>query len=485
MAQQRSIKKNFLMNAILTMSSLIFPLITFPYVSRVLGPAGTGAVSFAMSFVTYFMMISQLGIPMYGIRACAQVRENKEELSRTVQELVLINLVMSALMYVLLFLALAFVPRLQSDRVLYLVVSSMILLNAVGMEWLFKGLEQYTYITIRSVAFKFIALIAMFLLIHQKSDYVIYGGIAVFAAYASNLINLVTARKFITMRPVGGYQFRRHFKAVGIFFAMACATTIYTNLDVVMLGFMTTEVDTGYYDAAVKIKNILVSIVTSLGAVLLPRSSYYVEQGMMKEFREVSRKAIRFVFLFALPLTVYFAMFAEEGIYFLSGHQYGGSIHPMQIIMPTLFFIGLSNILGMQILVPTGKEKTVLYSEIAGAVTDLALNALLIPKLHASGAAIGTVVAELVVLLWQYAALRDEVSDMFRQLPLLPVLTALAAAAAASVWTKFLGFGPFLTLVLSAILFFGIYALALTLWKEPMTLEVEKQVTDKLLHRRS
>ena len=484
MAEQRSIKKNFLMNAILTMSSLIFPLITFPYVSRVLGPAGTGAVSFATSLVTYFMMISQLGIPTYGIRACAQVREDKEELSRTVQELVLINLVMSAFMYVLLFLALAFVPRLQSDRVLYLVVSSMILLNAVGMEWLFKGLEQYTYITIRSVVFKFIALIAVFLLIHEKDDYVIYGGIAVFAAYASNLVNLIQARKYITMRPVGGYQFRRHFKAIGIFFAMACATTIYTNLDVVMLGFMTTKVDTGYYDAAVKIKNILVSIVTSLGAVLLPRSSYYVEQGMMKEFREVSRKAIRFVFLFALPLTVYFALFAEEGIYFLSGRQYGGSIHPMQIIMPTLFFIGLSNILGMQILVPTGKEKTVLYSEIAGAVTDLALNAILIPKLHASGAAIGTVVAEFVVLLWQYVALRDEVQEMFRSIPYIPILTALAASVAASFWTKLLGLSPFITLVISAVLFFGIYALILTLWKEPMTAEVEKQISQKLFRRK-
>ncbi len=441
MAQQKSIKKNFLMNAILTMSSLVFPLITFPYVSRVLGPAGTGAVSFANSFVMYFLMISQLGIPTYGIRACAQVREDKMELSRTVQELVIINLVMSAVMYVLLFLSIATIPRLQSDKTLYLVVSSMILLNAVGMEWMYKGLEEYTYITIRSVIFKALALVFMFLLIHEKEDYVIYGGIAVFAAYASNLVNLVYARKYITMRPVGNYDFRRH----------------------------------------VKIKNILVSIVTSLGAVLLPRSSYYVEQGMMDQFREVSRKAIRFVFLFAFPLTLYFILFASEGIFFLSGQQYGGSIRPMQIIMPTLVFIGLSNILGLQILVPTGKEKTVLYSEIAGAVTDLVLNALLIPRFHASGAAMGTVMAELVVLIWQYVALKDEVSSMFRSVPVLPIVTALLAAAAVSLWVKLLGLGFFVTLLISACLFFAGYLAVLLIWKEPFTTDLLRQVKNRLM----
>lgn len=469
------------MNAILTMSSLIFPLITFPYVSRILGPAGTGAVSFANSFVMYFLMISQLGIPTYGIRACAKVRENKLELSRTVQELVIINLAMSAIMYVLLFLSIATIPRLQSDKLLYVVMSSMILLNAIGMEWMYKGLEEYTFITIRSLIFKALALVFMFLLIRTEDDYIFYGAMGVFAAYASNIINLIYARNYITMRPVGNYDFRRHFKAVGIFFAMAVATTIYTNLDVVMLGFMTSRVDTGYYDAAVKIKNILVSIVTSLGAVLLPRSAYYVEHGMMDKFHEVSRKAIKFVFLFALPLTLYFALFAEEGIYFLSGMKFGGSIRPMQIIMPTLVFIGLSNILGMQILVPTGREKTVLHSEIAGAVTDLILNALLIPRFHASGAAMGTVAAELVVLIWQYVALRDYVSEMFRGVPILPIVTALLAAVLASLWVKLLGIGFFVTLLLSAFLFFTVYLIVLLLWREPFTLDLVKQILNRLM----
>lgn len=164
----KSLKLNFIMNALLTMSSFIFPLITFPYVSRVLLPVGTGKVSFATSLISYFSMFAQLGIPTYGIRACAKVRDNREELTRTAHELLIINLVMDVISYLALAAALVFVPRLQEDKTLYVVVSFTIVLTSVGMEWLYKALEQYTYITVRSIIFKFIALIAMFLLVREQ-----------------------------------------------------------------------------------------------------------------------------------------------------------------------------------------------------------------------------------------------------------------------------------------------------------------------------
>ena len=179
-----------------------------------------------------------------------------------------------------------------------------------------------------------------------------------------------------------------------IFFAMSCATTVYTNLDTVMLGFIKTDVDVGYYNAAVKIKSVLLGIVTSLGTVLLPRASYYIEHHEMDEFRRITKKAINFVFLIAVPLTVYFILYAKEGILFLSGDAYISAVIPMQVIMPTILFIGLTNIMGIQMLVPLGREKVVLYSEIAGAIVDLILNAILIPQLASAGAAIVTLVAE-------------------------------------------------------------------------------------------
>ena len=423
--QQKSLKLNFVMNIILTMSSFIFPLITFPYVSRVLSPSGIGKVSFATSLMSYFSMFAQLGIPVYGIRACAKVRDDREKLTRTAQELLLINLIMDVFSYIVLLGVLVFIPRLREDRFLYVIISSTIILTSIGMEWLYKALEQYTYITIRSIIFKIIALIAMFLLIHEKGDYVVYGIISIFAASASNVLNFINAHKYIGVRPVGNYDLRRHLKPIGVFFAMSCATTVYTNLDTVMLGFMVTDEDVGYYNAAVKIKNILVSIVTSLGTVLLPRASYYIEYGMTEEFKRIGKKALNFVFLIACPMTLYFILFAKEGIFFLSGSAYAEAIIPMQIIMPTLLFIGITNILGIQILVPMGNENIVLYSEIAGAFIDLAINAVLIPRFASAGAAFGTLIAELVVLIVQYIALKKYIIGMFKNIHFLRLSLAL------------------------------------------------------------
>lgn len=482
--KQQSIKRNFIMNAILSVSSFIFPLITFPYVSRTLLPEGTGKVSFAMSLISYFAMFAQLGIPTYGIRACAKVRDDRGELSRTAQELVIISLVMSVFAYIALAMGLIFVPRLRAERELYAIVSLTIFFNAIGMEWMYKALEQYTYISTCSIFFKFVGLLATLAFVRQKSDYIIYGAITMIAGYGSGVFNLFNARKFIDMRPVGGYRFRRHLKPVAVFFAMVCATTIYTHLDTVMLGFMATDSDVGYYNAAVKIKSILVGVVTSLGAVLLPRASHYVEQKKMDEFYRIARKAIEFVFVTATPMLLYFILFAREGIYFLSGSAYEGSVLPMQIIMPTLLFIGLTYIMGIQVLVPLGKEKMVLYSEIAGAGVDLIANFLLIPKYASSGAAIGTLIAEIVVFLVQYWALRGEMAKALRSISYGKIALASIFSCAASVWVKMLHMGSFASLMISAVLFFGIYGLLLLLTKEPLVFEIADQFMQNVKRKR-
>ncbi len=483
MVKQSSLKVNFIMNALLTMSTFIFPLITFPYVSRVLLPVGTGKVSFATSLISYFSMAAQLGIPTYGVRACAMARDNREELTRTAHELLFINLIMNVISYGALALALIFVPRLQEDRTLYIVVSFTIILTSIGMEWLYKALEQYTYITVRSVIFKFIALIAMFLLIHKQEDYVIYGGITIFAASASNIFNLINVHKFIDMKPVGKYRIRRHLKPVAVFFAMACATTIYTHMDTVMLGFMKTDADVGYYNAAVRIKTILVSIVTSLGTVLLPRASYYIQKNMREQFWRITKKALNFVFLIALPLLLYFILFAREGVYFLSGSAYQAAILPMQIIMPTLILIGLTNILGIEVLVPLGRENVVLYSEIAGAVFNIVINAILIPRMASSGAAIGTVVAEFVVLVVQFWALRREMIPIFRRISYWKIILALVAGTFASYWVASLTFRNFYKLLISACLFFGVYGVVLLITREKQTVEIFNQMKEKVMEK--
>ena len=479
MKKQKSLTVNIIMNTLLSMSAFIFPLITFPYVSRVLLNVGTGKVSFANGIIAYFALFAQLGIPTYGIRADAKVRDDKEKLTKVVQELLIINTIISVFVYIVFLIALFTVPQMRSDKSLFLITSSTILFNVIGVEWMYKGLEQYTYITVRSIIFKFLALILMFIFVKQQSDYVWYGFITIFAASASNIFNMINLHKFISLKPVGNYNFSPHLKAVLIFFAMSCATTIYTNLDTVMIGFIKGAGENGYYNAAIRIKSILVSIVTSLGAVLLPRSSYYLENNLVDEFKKISSKAINFVFIVAVPMSVYFMLFAKESIHFLAGKAFEPSILPMQIIMPTLLFIGLTNIMGIQMLVPLGREKCVLYSEIAGAITDLVLNAILIPVMGASGAAIGTVAAEAVVLVVQYVYLKTEVGPMFKHVHYILIILATVLATVLALFTKLLPWHAFFILVLSAIVFFGIYAMVLIVGREPLMLEL----VDKFLGR--
>ena len=469
MTKIKSVKFNFIMNSILTASAMIFPIITYPYVSRILQPEGIGTVSFANSVITYFSMFAQLGIPMYGIRACAKVRDDKEKLTRTVQEIMMINMITCLIVYIAFFGSLYFVPQFRQEKTLYLIMGSLILFNTIGVEWLYKGLEQYSYITVRSIVFKFIALLAMFLLVHEKEDYVIYGGITIFAAAGSNFLNFINLRKYIYLRPMGEYNFRQHIKPISVFFAMSIATTIYTNMDNVMLGFIKGTTENGYYDAAVKIKNILVSFVSSLGTVLLPRVSYYIETGEKEEFSRITKKALNFV---SVPLCVYFIIFARPSIYLLSGTMFENSILPMRLIMPTLVFIGLTNIIGLQILVPLGKENQVLYSEIAGAVVNIIVNMFLIPRMGAAGAAIGTVLAEIMVFIVQVYALKDVVVKILKKISYWKIAIALVLASFVSVWVNSMNWGNFLILLFSALLFFGVYVLTLIIFREKLVKEI-------------
>ena len=481
--KQVSIKFNFVMNTILTMSTFIFPLITFPYVSRILLPEGTGKVSFATSIISYFAMIAQLGIPTYGIRACAKVRDDRVELSKTVHEIFVINIVMSIVAYILLGVALFVVPKFRTDRLLMIIVSLTIFFNTIGMSWLFSALEKYKYITIRSITFKFIALMAMFIFIHQKSDYIIYGGISIFASSASNICNYFYAHKFVDFHQNVTYQYKKHLKPILVFFAMSCATTIYTNLDTVMLGFIKNDAEVGFYNAAVKIKSILVCVVTSLGTVLLPRASYYVEHKLMDEFDRITRKAIHFVCLTAVPMVVYFMLFAKEGILFLSGNAYAPATIPMIIIMPTLLAIGFTNIMGIQMLIPLGQEIIVLYSEIAGAVVDLIINMLLIPSMASTGAAIGTLIAEFVVWGVQFYFLENRVMNAYKEIQYWKIIIAIAFGLVITIPLKNAISENFATLVISATLFFGTYIAFLLLIKENLFAEIISQTITPIIEK--
>ena len=476
MVKIKSVKVNFIMNMILTASTFIFPLITLPYITRVLSVEGVGKVNVATSIAQYFSMVAMLGVPTYGIRACAQVRDDREKLTKTVQEILLLNLLISVFVYAAYFVAIWKVPKIHNDAALYWIMSSTIIFNVIGVEWLYKGLEQYTYITVRSIIFKAIGLVLMFLFVRHQGDYVIYGAISIVATVGSNFLNFINLRKYVNLRPVGHYDLKHHFKEVMIFFAMAAATTIYTNLDNVMLGFLKNETQAGYYGTSIKIKGLLVSFVTALSTVLLPRVSYYIERGMKEEFKRVSRKALHFVVLLALPVTVYFILYSRESIFLLASKTYENSIIPMQIIMPTVLLIGLTNVLGLQIMVPIGKEKMVFYSVLAGGIADFVANMIFIPTMSEAGAALGTLIAETVVLIVQLIVLRDWIRDLFSEVQWVKACVSTAVAGVACYGVKALNLSNFIALVISVCVFGAVYAVLLLIMREPLFLEVLQDV---------
>ncbi|HEM5103314.1 TPA: polysaccharide biosynthesis C-terminal domain-containing protein, partial [Streptococcus suis] len=303
---------------------------------------------------------------------------------------------------------------------------------------------------------------------NDRTDYVNYAAVTIIASVGSYFLNFIRLREFISIQPWKTLNIKKHLKPTLTFFMMTVATTIYTSLDSVMLGFMLDDKTVGLYNAAMNIKNVLVSLVTSLGVVLLPRLSVYIKQNKTEEFKALTEKALTFVIFSSIPLTLFFIIFAEQAIYFLSGESFSGAIIPLQISMPTLIFIGMSNLFGIQMLVPMNKEYIVVKSVIAGAVINLILNCLLIPRYGANGAAIGTLVAEFIVTLYQGYYLKNL---LLKQIPYLQ-LPKFIVAAVVGVFFVFLVAenvqirSYFLQLLLFSLIYAVLYVCLLGLLKE-------------------
>lgn len=480
-----SVKYNFIMNFLLTASSFVFPLISFPYVSRILLASGNGKVNFAASVANYFLMVASLGIPTYGIKACSKVRDNKDELSKTVQEILIINAISTFLVTITYIICIFTVPKFSQDKILFFIEGVNIVLNMFGANWLYQSLEQYDYITARSVFFKFVALILMFLFIHKEGDYRIYAAISVLAAVGSNVLNFVRLRKFVYFKHYRSYELKKHIRPILILFAQNVTVSIYTNLDTVMLGFMKNDEAVGFYTAAVKVKGILLSVVTSLGNVLMPRMSYYVKNESKEKFYKLMQLALNAELFMALPLAIYFSLVSNDAIMFLAGDGYAGAVLAMAIITLAVIPNGLTGVIGVQVLTPLNREKQVLYSVIVGALSDFILNLIMIPLWGAAGAALATTIAEFLVLWVQVILARDLLANVKQEVHILKyVIVTLIAAIPTVIVMQFLGDHSFINLVITSIVFFGIYVVELYIMKDELLNKIlDNKITWKLIRK--
>ncbi len=393
------IKKNFIMNFIKILVNLIFPLITFPYISRILLPEGIGRVAFVQSVNNYFLLFINLGIPLYGIREIARVRNDKLEKSKVFSEILILNM-LTTIIGIIFYFIFYQLNIITNDKEIFLIFSTVLLFNFLSVDWFFQGIEDYKYITIRTIIIKIISFIFLIIFVKEKSDIYKYAIIVVFSLIGSNFFNIIRALKLVKLE-LKDLNIKRHLKGILIIFSMNLAISIYTNLDSVMLGSYGSKYALGIYSAASKMIHLILGIITSLGAVLLPRISNYISEKKEEEIKIILEKTFSFLIALIIPSIIGLYFTGNEIIRLFAGKEYMEAVITLKILSLIILFIGFSNFIGIQILYPRGKEKKVFYSVLIGAIVNFLLNLYLIPKYLQNGAAIATCIAEFMVIVVQ------------------------------------------------------------------------------------
>ena len=395
----QSIKNNFLLNLSTTITELLFPLITFPYASRILMADGIGQVQFFQSIIDYVSLCTAWGIPLYAVREIARIRDNKELRSRTTIEILLLHAILTLVGYIVVFILAKTVAKIEIDASLFFLLSTTLFFNTIGVAWFYQAIEDFKYITLRSLFVRILSLVALFIFVKTKQDLFYYAGILVIGTVGNNIFNFFRLRKYIKLSK-GEFKrlnLLRHLIPALKIFILNLVISIYVNLDSVMLGFLKNEELVGYYAAATRLTKAILGIVSSLGAVLLPRFSNMITNGQKEEFQLLANKAASFTIALSLPMSVGLIFMAAPIIHIFCGNGFEPSILTLKLVAPIVLFIGLSGIIGMQILYPQGREKYVIISTMVGACINLLINYLLIPQYGQYGAALGTVIAEFMV----------------------------------------------------------------------------------------
>ncbi len=396
MFHTNSLKKNGVFNAIKTLMSVLFPLITFPYASRILGPSGIGKVNFASSIVSYFLMLAMLGISNYGIREAGRYRNDKEKLSKFVKEILSINLISSVIAYTFLFASIYLVPAFFEYRKLIIISSASILFTVVGVEWLFYAMEDLVSVSIRSFIFQILSLVLLFVFVRTSEDYINYALIGVVSSVGSNILSFIFASRYVDFKSKNIIELKQHLKPIFVFFMMSVAATVNSSIDITMLGFISGADEVGYYSAALKVVRLVAAVVASF-TVILPRLSYYASAGENENFKILSTKTLDANMLLAIPACIGMMSLSKNIIYVLSGTQYENSIRVLHILSFTVFLLTISNLCGAHMLLALGKEKVTFYAVLIGIFFNIATNLILIKRYGAYGAGIATLASEFTV----------------------------------------------------------------------------------------
>lgn len=393
---QPSIKKNFAYKSILNLSSYVAAFIVFPYTSHIFGAERIGLVNFVDNTVNYFLLFATMGIGLLGVREIAAVKHDERERSRVFANILGLNLLFTIVTLAVYAIAVFSIPRLAAHPEMFFLGGAKIIFTALVIEWFFSGMENFRYITLRSIAIRILYVAAVFLFVHNRDQYMLYFAITVASVIINALINILYVRKFVSpsWRDMLDMRYTRTNLSLGLYSIM---TSMYLTFNVVYLGFVAGDTEVGYYTTAFKLNTVMLGLFSAFTNVMLPRMSALVAAGAQNEFQTMINKSFSAVATFSIPLVLCSMVMAPQIIHILAGSDFQGAILPMRIILPAVIMAGVAQVLAIQIIMPLKHDRTLLVASAVGASVSIVINIFVVPHLASIGSAIVLLSAETVV----------------------------------------------------------------------------------------
>lgn len=400
---EKSIKKNSLYNIIYSVANILFPLLTSVYVARVLFTDGIGRVAYGQNIASYFVILASMGLPTYGVREIAKVRNNRKGTNKLFTELFVINACFTTIASIAYIILVFNVLKFRSDYSLFLCCGVQILMNYFNIDWFYQGQEEYRYITIRSILVKLMCFLAVIIFVRTIDDYTIYAFISSLGVTLNNVFNIIHARKLVKLE-FKVLEFKRHFIPLLVLALSVFLSSAYSKIDVTMLGSMTTDSATGLYNNAHKIVEMTITICTAISAVFLPRLSYYYEHDK-EGFEGLIEKGIKVLSFITFPICIGLFVLAPQMMKILYGDSFVPGSLTVRIFAALIVIKSFGNLLCYQLVIATGNEKKRLPAYLTAAILNIIFNAFLIPGMAQNGAAIASVISEFVVNAMQLLAM--------------------------------------------------------------------------------
>lgn len=405
---KRKLTINYIFNLSYQILVIVLPLITTPYISRVLGPDGVGTYSYTTSITTYFILFGCIGLNLYGQREVAYHQNNSDKRSQSFFEILLLKI---CTMSISIFFFAFTIQIMNQYKILFYIQIIDLIANMLDITYFYQGIEDFKKIVIRNVLVKIIGIICIFTFVKTKADLPLYALIYSLSLLLGNLSMWLTINKYIHFIPVHRLHIKKHIRPTLVLFFPQIAISIYTVLDRFMIGIITNNtIQIGYYEQAQKIVKLALTLVTSLSTVMLPRIAHLYVQNDQKKIVQYTKTSLRYTFIIAFPIMFGLMGISSNLIPWFLGEEFMNSSQILMITSPIVVFMGISNIIGFQYLIPTQRQKIYTISTIIGSIVNLILNCLLIPIFLSAGAAIASVTAELGVSIFQLYCIRKEVN---------------------------------------------------------------------------